>query len=276
MNVYYRTLLDTTTGSTYVNAIIAYANSQGWTIPSSGTISAMVTLVNSLVSSGIWNKLDIFYMFGYNDTSLSNFSRINWINPGTFNITFNSGGCTYFNNGFNNTYDGSYTGNKLNTNFITSTNGTNYSLNDCSIGVYGFVTFNIFVQSGRLFSDGSAYSEVQSVVGPKTVTYSYFYALQNTRIAFTPQTGLNVFVRNSSTNTDIYVNGTLNTSNTSTSTSLSTNAMNLLLSTNASAGGGVADDFTYISTYFMGSSLNSTENTSLNTYISTFRTTIGL
>lgn len=70
------------------------ATALGYALPSENTRRQIDTLIRALVSSGIWDKLDDFYQYAYNDLSLSNFSRINWKRPFNMPATVN-GGCLY-------------------------------------------------------------------------------------------------------------------------------------------------------------------------------------
>lgn len=74
----------------YYQAIIDYAKSQSYVLPTEEQQILQNDVVNDLVAQGIWNDLDVFYVFA-NDGS-SDFGRINWINPGTFNAIETSEG----------------------------------------------------------------------------------------------------------------------------------------------------------------------------------------
>jgi hypothetical protein len=273
MSLYYRGLLISRyTGNDYVNLIISYANSQGWNIPSSGTITAMVTLVDSMLSSGIWDKLDIFYMFGYNSTSLKNFSRINWKSPGNFNITYPTGNCDYditgFYKGDDGTNDDVY---GLDTNFISQTNGVNYTQDNASIGFYGYNTGTVIINSFVLLVDNSSSLEVRLVFGPKTSQYTPFYSINGGSypVAFLQSNTLKTMNRTSSSSSSYYNSGVFVETNADTSVSLSNTSMLLLRNTGNTK-------FNYSSLFWMGSSLDATENSNINTYVNTFRTSVGL
>lgn len=66
-------------------AVLDYATSQGYTLPSAAQQDAQNALVAALVDAGIWEELDLFYNF-FTDGS-EDFAKINWIAPGTFQIT---------------------------------------------------------------------------------------------------------------------------------------------------------------------------------------------
>lgn len=63
-------------------AILDYATSQGYTLPSSAQQSVQNTLLVALKDYGIWDNLDVFYNF-FTDGD-HNFAKINWKAPGTF------------------------------------------------------------------------------------------------------------------------------------------------------------------------------------------------
>jgi len=104
-------------------AILNYATSLGYALPSVSQRVKQNTLLVSLKSSGIWNKLDSFCMFATDGSS--DFALIDWkrlslytaVNSPTF--TINSG------------FLGNGTSSYIDTNFNIST-GTNYTLNNAS------------------------------------------------------------------------------------------------------------------------------------------------
>jgi hypothetical protein len=94
--------------SAELQAIINFANSQGWTIPSQATLIACDALITTYKSTegayggSFWDTKDAIYNFAYNDTTLTNFSRINWKAPNqnpSYTIIIN-GGVTYQAGGF--------------------------------------------------------------------------------------------------------------------------------------------------------------------------------
>jgi len=104
-------------------AVLNYATSLGYTLPSVPQQQRQSTLLSELKSGGIWNKLDSFCMFATNGSS--NFALIDWkrlslytaVNSPTF--TTNQG------------FLGNGTSSYIDTNFNIST-GTNYTLNNAS------------------------------------------------------------------------------------------------------------------------------------------------
>jgi hypothetical protein len=105
-------------------AVLTYATSLGYTLPSSSQQAKQSKLLADLKVGGVWAKLDTFAMFA-NDGG-SNFGLIDWkrlalytaVNSPTFTT----------NQGFNGNGTSSY----IDTNFNPATSGTNYVLNDAS------------------------------------------------------------------------------------------------------------------------------------------------
>lgn len=99
------------------------------TKPDPDRLKLINDFIKSLISFGIWSKLDFLHILSAHaeDSSL-----LNWVNPGTFKAT--NIGSTPFE------IDRGYTGNGinqyLNSNYIPSVNGINWSLNSASVGVY--------------------------------------------------------------------------------------------------------------------------------------------
>jgi hypothetical protein len=112
-------------------AILNYATSQGYTLPSASGQTLQNDLVVSLKSAGIWNDLDIFYVFATDGDS--DFSRINWKNPSSFEVV-ETGTVTFNTNQGWNATSGGY----LATNFTPSTQSTAYTVNDASRIYYDY------------------------------------------------------------------------------------------------------------------------------------------
>lgn len=104
-------------------AVLTYATSQGWTLPSSGQQTLQNTLMLGLKSSGAWAKTDIVYVTATDGDA--NYASINWKSPGSFTFTrFNSPTFTS-SRGFSSNGTTSY----INTGFTPSINAT-YHLQD--------------------------------------------------------------------------------------------------------------------------------------------------
>ena len=116
-------------------AVLTYATSQGYTLPSGGQQTLQNDLVVALKAAGVWSKLDTFANFATDGNS--DFALIDWkrlsdytaINSPTF--TSNQG------------FTGNGTSSYIDSNFNPNTSGVNYTLNDASISIWN----NTFVSN---------------------------------------------------------------------------------------------------------------------------------
>jgi hypothetical protein len=105
-------------------AVLTYATTQGYTLPSAGQQTLQNQLVVDLKAGGIWSKLDTFAVFatdGNSDFALIDWKRLSQytaVNSPTF--TTNVG------------FQGNATSSYIDTNFNPSTSGVNYTLNNAS------------------------------------------------------------------------------------------------------------------------------------------------
>ena len=109
---------------------------------------AQDTMVASLVSDGIWAKLDVFYVFA-NNTQTN--ALINWVNPGIYDAVEAGGGALVFTLNEGLTGDGT---NYLDTGFNPATAGGSFSQNSNCVGVYSRTDSNIVAREIGL-SDGT-------------------------------------------------------------------------------------------------------------------------
>jgi hypothetical protein len=139
-------------------AILDKAVSLGYTLPSSNAQTLQNTLVTSLKTDGIWNKLDIFYVFAV-DNNASAFATLNWKNPNallntpTQSTLINE--IEFVNNGG---FRGLETSSYIDTNFNPATQGVQYTQNNASR--YFFV--HAISGSGRF--DGNSNSNRNTMV----------------------------------------------------------------------------------------------------------------
>ena len=73
------------TFDTDYQAVLDQASTQGYTAPSAAQQTLQNTLVTDLKTAGIWSKLDALYIMA-NDGS-SDFGRLNWASPSTFELS---------------------------------------------------------------------------------------------------------------------------------------------------------------------------------------------
>lgn len=111
-------------------AVLNRATALGYTLPSAAQQVKQNTLVTSLKASGVWSLLDVLYVFatdGNND-----FATLNWKAPSSYKIS-RSGTVTFTTN---QGYVSNGTNGYLNTGWIPSSNGVNYTLNSASLITY--------------------------------------------------------------------------------------------------------------------------------------------
>lgn len=111
-------------------AILDYATTQGYTLPSASQQLLQEQLIIDLKDAGIWSKLDTFAVFATDGDS--DFALIDWKRLTQY-TAFNSPTFTS-NQGFKGNGTSSY----VNTNYNPTINGVNFSQNSASIGGYQF------------------------------------------------------------------------------------------------------------------------------------------
>lgn len=235
-------------------AILDYATTQGYTLPSASQQLLQEQLVKDLKTAGVWSKLDTFAVFATDGSS--DFALIDWkrltqytaVNSPTF--TTNVG------------YNGNGTSAYINTNFNPSTSGVNYTLNNASRIMFG----DLPSDSGYPESAGGGTENLMRNVNTNT-RQRINQGATNVINGPTVWTGTNIFRsinRTSITNVEMFGN-TTQTSTTATSTTINNNNQWLLAGNSAFALSG-----NIFKIYGMGASLVS-ENTdlynALNTYI---------
>lgn len=102
-------------------AIETYANANSLDLPTNTT--AYDQLIKDLKSAGIWQKLDVFYVFAGDGSN--GFKLINWKNPNQHYATA-YGGLTWNLDGVKGNQSNAY----LNTNYNPTTDAINYVLNE--------------------------------------------------------------------------------------------------------------------------------------------------
>jgi hypothetical protein len=230
-------------------AVLDYATTQGYTLPSASQQLLQNQLVVDLKDGGIWSKLDTFAVFATDGSS--GFALIDWIrllqytavNSPTF--TTNQG------------FMGNGTSSYIDTNFTPSTQGVNYTLDNASrmAWVSGTSTNTIIDGNGgqnnnfmnKSISTSNRFNSTNSMVGGNVDNTPDGYRLYN---------------RTSSTNAELFV-GTTQYSRTQSSASLPTQTQRIL----ASSANRSSYEFAF---YGMGASLvaeNTDFNNALNTYL---------
>jgi hypothetical protein len=238
-------------------AVLDYATTQGYTLPSESQQLLQNQLVVDLKDGGIWSKLDTFAVFATDGNS--NFALIDWkrlsqytaVNSPTF--TTNVG------------FSGNATSAYVNTNFNPSTSGVNYTSNNASRIMYGDLPSD---SSYPESAGGGTDNLTRSLNSNNRQRINQGSA--NISIAPAIWTGSNFFRainRTSVANVEMFGNLT-QTSSTSTASIISNNNQWIL------AGQGVFSSSANIfKIYGMGASLVS-ENTDLYNALDTYITSI--
>jgi hypothetical protein len=231
-------------------AVLDYATTQGYTLPSSGQQTLQNQLLVDLKGGGIWSKLDTFGVFATDGDS--DFALIDWkrlsdytaVNSPTF--TTNEG------------FTGNGTSSYIDTNFNPATQGTNYTLDDAS----RFYYVNI-ISGGSVALEGIVLNARNgSQIGTSTSQRINQSVSTLNAAAQMGVSGWNIINRTSSTNVELFIDTTQN-SRTANSTNVESQNQFVLRS-------GSAYNTSQFQCYGMGGSLVS-ENTdfynSMNTYI---------
>jgi hypothetical protein len=111
-------------------AILARATALGYTLPSAGVQVKQNNLLKELIAAGIWDKLDVFYLFAQDGQA--EFGTLNWKAPLLYQSTLVNSPTFTSNKGFAGNGSSSY----INTNFNPSTGGVNYVRNNASVVLY--------------------------------------------------------------------------------------------------------------------------------------------
>jgi len=111
-------------------ALTSYAITQGYSLPSASQQTLQEQLVTDLKTAGVWDKLDVFYVFATDGDS--DYATLNWKAPSSHQVTKVNSPTFTADIGFRGNASSSY----LNTNYTPSTDAINYQLNNASIFMY--------------------------------------------------------------------------------------------------------------------------------------------
>lgn len=129
-------------------AVLDRSTALGYTAPSAAQQTLQNTLVTDLKTAGVWDKLDVFYVFATDGDS--DYATLNWKAPSSFQLTKTNSPTFTTNEGFAQSGTAS-----LDTGFILDTNGTNFTQDDAGVFV-AFPTLGSASQSNnRIFSTTS-------------------------------------------------------------------------------------------------------------------------
>jgi hypothetical protein len=107
-------------------AILNRATTLGYTLPSASVQAKQNTLLASLKSTGVWAKLDVFYVFAQDGGA--DFGTLNWKNPNVNQSTLLNAPTFVSNGGLMGNGTSSY----IDTNFNPATQGVQYTQNNAS------------------------------------------------------------------------------------------------------------------------------------------------
>jgi hypothetical protein len=246
--------------SDYV-AVLDRAITLGYTLPTFSQIIKQNQLVIDLKAGGIWDKLDTFAVFATDGSS--DFALIDWKRLTQYTAV-NSPSFTT-NRGFKGNGTSSY----IDTNYIPSTIGNNYSVNDAS---FGYWCYSLFSSRGSRVNMGSRNSSVSGLTyavggGENSLFMNTNNITNGILSAISSNIGLRHFNRVSSSGASYYNSTGLVGSNTNVSFDLS-NYSFFLFALN-SAGSPLFFTLSDMSMAFAGADLSS-ENTALNNAFDTY------
>jgi hypothetical protein len=239
-------------------AVLNYATSLGYTLPSSAQQIKQNQLMLDLKAGGIWSKLDTFAMFA-NDGG-SNFGLIDWkrlsLYTGVNSPTFTN------NQGFQFNGTSSY----INTNFNPATQSVNYTLNNASRGFY---LYNSSATPLGIDGNNTTFDNAIFRLDPTANIRINSTNNLNTNYSLSVTSGFKSIHRTSSTNltllSPIFVNAATN-ERTQSSTSIT--SQNQTLGRSGTFYGNFATSF-----FYMGASLVAENNNFVNA-INTYMTSL--
>lgn len=218
------------------------------------------TLITGLKADGVWTKLDELWVTAAHAEQAAllgwkRYKNLTAVNAPTFTVDrgFAGNGTTSY----------------LNTNYVPSTDGVNYTLNDASLGVYSR-TAGI---SGSTLIGAGPNTTIVKIATPN-LRGNINGALGSQAIAAAVAAGFNVVRRASSTHVQGWKNGAQIGSDVSASSaSLTSSALYL----DALNNGGTAIEFdtTQIAAAFVGAAMSEAQQLALYNRIQTYMTAVG-
>jgi hypothetical protein len=239
-------------------AVLNYATSLGYTLPSAGQQVKQNQLMLDLKTAGVWNKLDSFRVYATDGSS--SYALIDWkrlvlctaVNSPTF--TTNVG------------YKGNGTSAYINSNYTPSTNAVNYSLNNASIFFY----IGSLRTAGQIQAYQGNTGVNQSLISAGSPGFGENY-INGVDPVFNATTGIGFQLVNrlNSNTLNVYFNGILQNTNSS---SITTGLSNISLWEFGANNGATGFLFSDVGNAIIGYGANLTSeqsdfNTAVNTYI---------
>jgi hypothetical protein len=241
-------------------AVLDYATTQGYTLPSASQQLLQNQLVVDLKDGGIWSKLDTFSVFATDGDS--DFALIDWkrliqytaVNSPTFTM----------NQGFTSNGTSSY----ILSNFFPLTSSVNYALNSTSFGVYQTQNDNSIFNAHGIYSSNNSgiYLNPKTVGGP---IRSWNNSGGVSTGVVSDRNGLTSTIRTDSTNVNHYRDSSLVASYSRSTTALPSNNVVLLASGSPTTVLDFCTD-TLHSTY-LGSGLTTTEHSNFSAALITYK-----
>jgi hypothetical protein len=241
-------------------AVLTRANNLGYSVPTLAQQIVQNQLVLDLKAGGVWDKLDLFYVFATGTNGNRDFAALNWKTPTSYQATLNNPLTFNTNNGLT----ASSTAN-VSTNLSPSTNIGEYKLNDAS-------RFAWIHTAGTGTIDGVGGSAANRLTFDGTLPQNINNGTVSNATGALSGAGLKSINRPASNQIRVFQNTNLSVSGTSNSSSLSTTPQLVFRSLT-----------TYgthtISVYGMGASLvtsggDATLNTNLYNAINTYMTNL--
>lgn len=261
-----------TTFSATVDAASGDSDVNAWknaVITAGGSVSgdredALVTLVGSLKTDGIWAKLDRFWIWSAENT----FSALIDIKARVSASPVNSP--TF-------TVDRGYAGNNsnsyINTNFDPSSNGVNYTRNSASGGYWEVNNTGAGSSDTQIGATAAGAYAVNIAANPGGNIVSRINQAAGVTVS-NPGLGFIMANRSGSSASELYFNGASIGTNTGASAALIAQQIYVGARNNA----GTADTFApdQVAAVLFGASLDATEHANLNTRMTTFMTVTGV
>lgn len=245
-------------------AILDYATTQGYTLPSASQKALQNQLVVDLKDAGVWSKLDTFAVFATDGDS--DFALIDWIRLSQYTAV-NSPTFTT-----NEGYKGDGT-NYILSNFEPLNDAVNYTRNDCSFGVYlsQDVTTTSAAAYGIYSSNNSGIylNPGQSRIVVRSWNNSNGGVSTGT---VTTRNGLTSTIRTTSSNVNHYRDSSFLASYSRSSTALPSNNVVLLGAASPSTVVEFADDTLHAA--YLGSSLSLQEHSDFYTALNNYYTSL--
>lgn len=213
--------------NSFYQDILDYGTSQGYTLPSDDQQELQNALVESMVNLGVWDNLDVFYVFATD--AGSDFARINWIDPNrNYAQPVNAPSFTSNEGYAGNAASLSY----IDTDFVVGSTGANFQNSDaCLLAyIYDDIAHNTFSDIGLAdveYLTGNEYGAINSKLPAIGVlnTRAEYSLLDPTTSPFNTSdvptsVGLSHVDRSNSTQINFYKNGTLLNTQTAIQTNI--------------------------------------------------------